>query len=293
MTIKQLKVVAAPAKKPAAKKVAKKAAKKKDSGATPPEAYFKSLEANRKGSMKVMQKQWKKAVKKAEEEGKGSKGAYIMRIFKNLMGISTAGTLPGVGNDPTGIETSPAPLGPVDRPSGKGTFFTKDEARKAAREAKARHPFDVAGLTKPKDPKLADDAPFDYERWQKSGKPERKSNLIRTNKEGKLELVPRKPRKSVASTYPANVQKYVDLLTPLGFGKDLGAADNSEHGVWSFLGPLDAMKTLASKLPGASIEKQRDSITFNFPKDKIAVQMWKKPWRGKTYVQIFDSPYWH
>ncbi len=188
MTIKQIQI-AAPAKKPAAKKApAKKAALKKDDkpklgkGAEEPTAYFQSLERNRKGSMKVMQKQWKKAVKLAEEEGKGKKGPYIMRIFKNLMGISTAtaeaGGLPGIGNEPTGVDTMAPPGGPVDGPAGKGS----------------EHPFDVAGLTTPKtkDPKLADDAPFDYARWEKSGKPPRKSNLIRTNKDGKLELVPRK-----------------------------------------------------------------------------------------------------
>lgn len=251
MTIKQIQI-AAPAKKPAAKKMpVKKAAPKKEEkpklskGADEPTAYFQSLERNRKGSMKVMQKQWKKAVKKAEDEGKGKgkKGPYIMRIFKNLMGISTAATetaelkdfkvmvsfpdpsgkgiasktyvrkastpegakkgmqayidrnrlkgyrvtrvvkadaggLPGIGNEPTTVNQMPSPGGPVGGPAGK------DE----------KHPFDVAGLTKPntKDPKLADDAPFDYERWKNSGKPPRKSNLIRTNKDGKLELVPRK-----------------------------------------------------------------------------------------------------
>lgn len=188
MSIRQLKVLAAPAKKAPAKKTpAKKAAPKKadapkkSKGAEEPMGYFKSLEANRKGSMKVMQKQWKKAVKKAEDEGKGKRGAYIMRIFKNLMGISTAGAggLPGLGNEPTTVNQMPSPGGPLDGPAGKD---------------KIAHPFDIAGLTKPntKDPKLADDAPFDYKRWEKSGKPPRKSNLTRTNKDGKLELVPRK-----------------------------------------------------------------------------------------------------
>lgn len=152
MTIKQIQI-AAPAKKAPAKKApAKKAAPKKDEkpklgkGANEPTAYFESLERNRKGSMKVMKKQWSKAVKLAEAEGKGKKGPYIMRIFKNLMGISTAtadaGGLPGIGNEPTGVDTVAPPGGPT----GNITYFTKDDARQAAKRA-TEHPFDVAGLT--------------------------------------------------------------------------------------------------------------------------------------------------
>lgn len=214
MTIKQIQI-AAPKKAPAKKAPAKKAAPKKDEkpklgkGANEPTAYFESLERNKKGSMKVMKKQWSKAVKLAEAEGKGKKGPYIMRIFKNLMGISTASTetavlsewkvlfsykdpsgkgiasgtqvrksssadgarkgatlwakrvgkegfsitrvvkadaggLPGIGNEPTGVDTVAPPGGPT----GNTTYFTKDDARQAARKAATAHPFDVAGLTK-------------------------------------------------------------------------------------------------------------------------------------------------
>lgn len=197
MTIKQIQIAApkkAPAKKAPAKKApSKKAAPKKDEkpklgkGANEPTAYFESLERNKKGSMKVMKKQWSKAVKLAEAEGKGKKGPYIMRIFKNLMGISTAtadaGGLPGIGNEPTGVDTVAPPGGPV----GNTTYFTKDDARQAAKRAVA-HPFDVAGLTASKKPKADDNAPFDYERWKNSGKPRKPDPS-----DGKLAVKPRKP----------------------------------------------------------------------------------------------------
>lgn len=124
MTIRKIQI-AAPAKKTAPK--SKKDEKPKlGKGAAEPTAYFASLEANRKGSMKVMKKQWAKAVKKAEAEGKGKKGPYIMRIFKNLMGISTA-SLPGLGNEPSVLDQMPPPGGPEPL-------------------VPLRHPFEAAGL---------------------------------------------------------------------------------------------------------------------------------------------------
>ena len=236
MTIKQIQI-AAPKKAPAKKAPAKKAAPKKNEkpklgkGANEPTAYFESLERNKKGSMKVMKKQWSKAVKLAEAEGKGKKGPYIMRIFKNLMGISTASTetavlsewkvlfsykdpsgkgiasgtqvrksssadgarkgatlwakrvgkegfsitrvvkadaggLPGIGNEPTGVDTVAPPGGPV----GNFKYFTKDDARQAAKRATAATLVGEDDSGKPIKLDLASDAEEVFKNDTKGGK---------------------------------------------------------------------------------------------------------------------------
>jgi hypothetical protein len=268
ISIQQLKVVvtAAPAKKAAPKKDDKP---KLGKGAAEPTAYFESLERNKKGSMKVMKKQWAKAVKKAEAEGKGKKGPYIMRIFKNLMGISTATSegLPGIGNEPTGVDNSPPPGGPVTNLK----HLTNDAVH-------GTHPFDVAGLTKPK--KLDDDAPFDYERWKNSGKPQKPQP-----NDGDLKVKPRLPLKvpkhlssadlghapagmpapkSTKLAKPTDREKVDYLHYPKGdLDKVLTALNNNKE--WK----------LTKDAPGVALYKNK--------KTKNLITVWKKPEGDGTF----------
>lgn len=102
----------------------------------------------------------------------------------------------------------------------------------------------------------------------------------------------------ILGSFSPKAKSYVDKLKTIGF-KPAGEVDpgryfkpKPENPVYALLGPASADKDILALFKGAPIEKDRESITFNFRADKVAVQMTKKPVRGYLFVQVIDEPYW-